>query len=94
MNLIKELRSEEKKLILYLLLGIFIFLFFDYSIASFFHNINDQTKSLFETLTHFGDSLYFFIPTLLVYGIIKLIKSKNTICFVYFIFRFFEPPVA
>tara|TARA_Y100000996_G_scaffold225635_1_gene177489 strand:+ start:1841 stop:3298 length:1458 start_codon:yes stop_codon:yes gene_type:complete len=79
MNLIKELRNEEKKLILYLLLGIFIFLFFDYSIASFFHNINDQTKSLFETLTHFGDSLYFFIPTLLVYGIIKLIKSKNKI---------------
>ena len=54
-------------------------MFFDYSIASFFHSLNYQTKSLFGTLTHFGDSLYFFIPTILTWALIKIIKSKNQI---------------
>ena len=77
MKIINSLRPEEKKICLYLILGIAVFVFFDYSIAHFFHNINYQTKSLFETLTHFGDSLYFFIPTILIWGFVKISNSKN-----------------
>ena len=77
MNIINLLSSSEKKICLYLILGIVVFIFFDYSIAHFFHNINYQTKSLFETLTHFGDSLYFFIPTIIIWGFIKIANNKN-----------------
>ena len=77
MSLIRDLKKNEIRVISYLLLGVFTFLIFDYSVASFFYNINDQTKSLFGTLTHFGDSFYFFIPTLLTWLVIKLIKNKN-----------------
>ena len=78
MNIINLLSSSEKKICLYLILGIVVFIFFDYSIAHFFHNINYQTKSLFETLTHFGDSLYFFIPTIIIWGFIKIVNNKNS----------------
>ena len=77
MNILNSLRPEEKRNSLYLILGIAVFVFFDYSIAHFFHNINYQTKSLFETLTHFGDSLYFFVPTILIWCFVKIFNNKN-----------------
>ena len=77
MNFLTKFQKDEKAICIYLLLGVLIFLFFDYSISKFFYNINSQTKSLFETLTHFGDSLYFFVPTILIWAGIKIIQNKN-----------------
>ena len=79
MTFFNQLNSQEKRISIYLLIGAFFFFLFDYSVASFFDSINHQTKSLFGTLTHFGDSLYFFVPTILIWGLIKIIKSKNQI---------------
>ena len=79
MNFFKKFKKDEIKVCIYLLLGIIIFLFFDYSISKIFYNINSQTKSLFETLTHFGDSLYFFISTIMIWAAIKIIQNKNKI---------------
>ena len=79
MNFFTKFKKEEKAVCIYLFLGVIFFLFFDYSISKFFYNINSQTKSLFETLTHFGDSLYFFIPTIIIWATIKIIKNKNKI---------------
>jgi lipid A 4'-phosphatase len=79
MNFLTKFQKEEKITCIYLLLGALVFLFFDYSISKFFYNINSQTKSLFETLTHFGDSLYFFVPTILIWATIKIIQNKNKI---------------
>ena len=79
MTFLNQLNAQEKKVSIYLLIGSLFFLLFDYSIASFFHSLNYQTKSLFGTLTHFGDSLYFFIPTILTWALVKIIKSKNQI---------------
>ena len=79
MNFLKKFQTEEKAVCIYLSLGIIFFLFFDYSISKFFYNINSQTKSLFETLTHFGDSLYFFVPTIIIWAVIKIIQNKNKI---------------
>ena len=79
MNFPTKFQKDEKAVCIYLLLGVFVFLFFDYSISKFFYNINSQTKSLFETLTHFGDSLYFFVPTILIWVVIKIIQNKNKI---------------
>jgi membrane-associated phospholipid phosphatase len=79
MNFLTKLQKEEKAVCIYLSLGVLFFLFFDYSISKFFYNINSQTKSLFETLTHFGDSLYFFVPTILIWATIKIIQNKNKI---------------
>ena len=74
-----ELNKNEKKVCVYLVVGILFFFFFDYSISSFFFKINSQTKSLFSSLTHFGDSLYFFIPTTIIWASIKISNSKNKI---------------
>ena len=74
-----ELNKNEKKVCLYLIFGLIFFFFFDYAISSFFHEINSQTKSLFSSLTHFGDSLYFFIPTIIIWGGIKIVNSKDKI---------------
>ena len=74
-----ELNKKEKRVCLYLVFGLIIFFFFDYAISSFFHEINSQTKSLFSTLTHFGDSLYFFIPTIIIWVGIKIVNSKDKI---------------
>jgi lipid A 4'-phosphatase len=79
MNFLTKFQKEEKAVCIYLLLGTIVFLFFDYSISKFFYNINSQTISLFETLTHFGDSLYFFVPTILIWAAIKIIQNKNKI---------------
>ncbi len=79
MTFFNQLNTREKRISIYLLIGAFFFLLFDYSVASFFDSINHQTKSLFGTLTHFGDSLYFFVPTILIWGLIKIIKSKTQI---------------
>ena len=79
MTFLNLLNAQEKKVSIYLLIGALFFLLFDYSIASFFHSLNYQTKALFGTLTHFGDSLYFFIPTILTWALVKIIKSKNQI---------------
>ncbi len=79
MTLLNQLNAQEKKVCIYLLIGALFFLLFDYSIASFFDSLNYQTKSLFGTLTHFGDSLYFFIPTIITWALVKIIKSKNQI---------------
>ena len=79
MNFLTKFQKEEKAVCIYISLGILFFLFFDYSISKFFYNINSQTKSLFETLTHFGDSLYFFVPTILIWAVIKIIQNKNKI---------------
>ena len=79
MNFLTKFQKDEKAICIYLLLGVIVFLFFDYSISKFFYNINSQTKSLFETLTHFGDSLYFFIPSILIWLVIKIIQNKNKI---------------
>ena len=79
MNFPTKFQKDEKAVCIYLLLGVIVFLFFDYSISKFFYNINSQTKSLFETLTHFGDSLYFFVPTILIWVVIKIIQNKNKI---------------
>ena len=74
-----ELNKNEKQVCICLLLGIGLFFFFDYAISSFFYEINSQTKSLFATLTHFGDSLYFLVPSILVWGGIKIFNNKNKI---------------
>ena len=74
-----ELNKNEKRVCLYLVFGLIFFFFFDYAISSFFHEINSQTKSLFSTLTHFGDSLYFFIPTIIIWGGIRIVNSKEKI---------------
>src|SRR6056300_645800 len=79
MNFLKKFQVEEKAVCIYLSLGLLFFLFFDYSISKFFYNINSQTKSLFETLTHFGDSLYFFVPTIIIWSFIKIFQNKNKI---------------
>ena len=79
MNFLTKFQKDEKAICIYFLLGVLVFLFFDYSISKFFYNINSQTKSLFETLTHFGDSLYFFVPTILIWAVIKIIQNKNKI---------------
>ena len=79
MNFHTKFQKDEKAICIYLLLGVLVFLFFDYSISKFFYNINSQTKSLFETLTHFVDSLYFFVPTILIWAVIKIIQNKNKI---------------
>ena len=79
MNFLKKFQTKEKVVCVYLTLGILFFLFFDYSISKFFYNINSQTKSLFETLTHFGDSLYFFVPTIIIWAFIKIFQNKNKI---------------
>jgi len=79
MNFLTKFQKDEKAICIYLLLGVLVFLFFDYSISKFFYDINSQTKSLFETLTHFGDSLYFFIPSILIWLVIKIIQNKNKI---------------
>ena len=72
MTFFNQLNAQEKKVCIYLLIGALFFLLFDYSIASFFDSLNYQTKSLFGTLTHFGDSLYFFIPTILTLSLIHI----------------------
>ena len=79
MNFLKKFQTKEKAVCIYLSLGVLFFLFFDYSISNFFYNINSQTKSLFETLTHFGDSLYFFVPTIIIWAFIKIFQNKNKI---------------
>ena len=79
MTFFNQLNSQEKRISLYLLIGAFFFLLFDYSVASFFDSINHPTKSRFGTLTHFGDSFYFFVPTILIWVLLKIIKSKNQI---------------
>ncbi len=79
MTFFNQLSSQEKSISIYLLIGALFFLLFDYSIASFFNSLNYQTKSLFGTLTHLGDSLYFFIPTILIWAGVKIIKNKNQI---------------
>ena len=79
MTFLNQLNAQEKKVSIYLLIGALFFLIFDYSIASFFHSLNYQTKSLFGTLTHFGDSLYFLVPTILTWALVKIIKNKNQI---------------
>ena len=93
MNFLTKFQKEEKAVCIYLLLGSLVFLFFDYSISKFFYNLNSQTKSLFETLTHFGDSLYYFIPIIVIWSAIKIIKNKNEILLTIsdiFIFIFFN----
>ena len=93
MNFLTKFQKEEKAVCIYLSLGVLFFLFFDYSISKFFYNINSQTKSLFETLTHFGDSLYFFVPTILIWAVIKIIQNKNKIILTFSdisLFIFFE----
>ncbi len=77
MTILNQLNPQEKRVSIYLLIGALFFILFDYSIASFFNSLNYQTKSLFGTLTHFGDSLYFFIPTILIWSVVKIIKNKN-----------------
>ncbi len=77
MNPYLELSKNEKKVCIYLLIGTILFFFFDYAISSFFYKINPQTKSLFSTLTHFGDSLYFFIPAITIWVVIKILNKKN-----------------
>ncbi len=79
MTFFNQLNPQEKRVSIYLLIAALLSLLFDYSIASFFDSLNYQTKSLFDTLTHFGDSLYFFIPTILIWIVIKIIKNKNEI---------------
>ena len=84
MIFLNQLNPHEKRISILLLIGVLFFLLFDYSIASFFDSVNNQTKSLFGTLTHFGDSLYFFVPTILIWAFIKIIKyysntNKNII---------------
>ena len=79
MIFLNQLNPQEKRISILLLIGVLFFLLFDYSIASFFDSVNNQTKSLFGTLTHFGDSLYFFVPTILIWAFIKIIKYKNQI---------------
>ncbi len=79
MNFLTKFQKQEKVVCIYLCLGVIFFLFFDYAISKFFYNINSQTKSLFETLTHFGDSIYFFIPTIIIWAVIKIIQNKNKI---------------
>ena len=76
MTILNQLNPQEKRVSIYLLIGALFFILFDYSIASFFNSLNYQTKSLFGTLTHFGDSLYFFIPTILIWSVVKIIKNK------------------
>ena len=71
------LNSQEKKISIYFILLILFFIYFDYSIAIFFHQINNQTKSIFTTLTQFGDSLYYFVPIVLTWLFLKIINSKN-----------------
>ncbi len=71
------LNSQEKKISIYFILLILFFIYFDYSIAIFFHQINSQTKSIFTTLTQFGDSLYYFVPIVLTWLVLKIINSKN-----------------
>ena len=72
-----ELNKNEKRVCAWLCFGIIAFFFFDYTISSFFYAINSQTKSLFTTLTHFGDSIYFFVPTIVIWGSIKIFNRKN-----------------
>ncbi len=79
MNFLKKFQKDEIAICIYLFLGVLVFLFFDYSISKIFYNINSQTKSLFETLTHFGDSLYFFTTTIIIWVTIKIIQNKNKI---------------
>ena len=79
MNFLKKFKTKEKAVCIYLSLGVLFFIFFDYSISKFFYNINSQTKSLFETLTHLGDSLYFVVPTIIIWALIKIIQNKNKI---------------
>ena len=71
------LNNQEKKISIYFILLILFFIYFDYSIAIFFHQINNQTKSLFTTLTQFGDSLYYFVSIILTWIVLKIINSKN-----------------
>ena len=71
------LNNQEKKISIYFILLILFFIYFDYSIAIFFHQINNQTKSLFTTLTQFGDSLYYFVPIVLTWLVLKIINPKN-----------------
>ena len=79
MKFFSELNKNEKNVSFLLFFGMIIFFFFDYAITSFFYEINTQTKSLFATLTHFGDSLYFFIPTIVIWISIKIFNKKNKI---------------
>ena len=71
------LTGQEKKISIYFILFILIFFYFDFSIANFFNHTNHQTKSLFTTLTQFGDSLYYFVPLILIWVFIKLLKTRN-----------------
>ena len=71
------LTGQEKKISLYFILSILFFIFFDHSIANFFNQINNQTKSLFTTLTQLGDSFYYFIPIVISWIILKIINSNN-----------------
>ena len=71
------LNSQEKKISIYFILLILFFVYFDYSIAIFFHQINNQTKSIFTTLAQFGDSLYYFVPIVLTWIVLKIINSNN-----------------
>lgn len=79
MSFLKKFQKDEIAICIYLSLGIIFFLFFDYSISKIFYNLNSQTKSLFESLTHFGDSLYFFVPTIIIWTVVKILQNKNKI---------------
>ena len=79
MSFLKKFQKNEIAICIYLSLGIIFFLFFDYSISKIFYNLNSQTKSLFENLTHFGDSLYFFVPTIIIWTAVKILQNKNKI---------------
>ena len=72
------LNNKEKKISIYFVLSILFFIYFDYSIAIFFHQINDQTKSIFATLTQFGDSLYYFVPIVITWIVLKIINTNNS----------------
>ena len=73
------LNKNEQRTCVYLFICVIFFFLFDYALSSFFYEINQQTKSLFSTLTHLGDSLYFFIPTIIIWVGAKLLNSKNKI---------------
>ena len=71
------LSDQEKKISFYFIFTVLFFLFFDYKIANFFNQINNQTKSLFVVLTNFGDSIYYFIPLLIILLVLKITNSSN-----------------
>ncbi|MAV82291.1 MAG: hypothetical protein CMI90_02355 [Pelagibacteraceae bacterium] len=75
----KNLSSIEKKILYGFIASIFIFIFFDTKLTLFFYGLNDPFKSFFHAITNFGNSLYYFCITIILFFVFRVKKDTSTL---------------